>query len=175
MTVEQRRLCKDLVITPPHGRSQISKEEFLRQFPSSVQQGKLALPLLKEAYDAHSPEDLECALLIGFTFGFGPGHREILSNLIEADWHHSHEDIVEALDTLRSPDAVDALFRATQWIPKSLEYDEGRALAVKAIWALGKIPGCESQAKLEMVARSDDPVVRETALEQLDRRQHQAP
>jgi hypothetical protein len=67
-------------------------------------------------------------------------------------------------------DTVGALFRATQWIPKSLEYDDARALAVKAIWALGKIPGPEAEAKLETLARSENTILRQNAVEQLERR-----
>ncbi|MFD5103330.1 hypothetical protein [Streptomyces albidochromogenes] len=34
---------------------------------------------------------------------------------------------------------------ATRWIPEYLDFDEFRALAVKAIWALGAIPGPEAR------------------------------
>lgn len=125
---------------------------------------------LEEGYKSQSAEDLQCALITGFTFGFGPEHTEILRQLVEVDWHHSHEDVVSALDELRTPDAVEALFRATQRIPKSLEYDDSRALAVKAVWALGKIPGTEAETKLKTLARSDNAILRKTAIEQLERR-----
>jgi hypothetical protein len=170
MTAEQRKLCRDLVITPPRGVSQISKDEFLRQAPTLVEHGKLALKPLEEAYRAQNADDLQCALIIGHTFGFGPEHREILCSLVDVDWHHSHEDVVAALDGLRSPEAVEALFHATQWIPKSLEHDDSRALAVKAIWALGKIPGTEAEAKLETLAHSDNAILKRTVAEQLERR-----
>ena len=79
----------------------------------------------------------------------------------------------EASDGLRTPDAVEALFGATQWIP-TLEYDDSRALAVKAIWALGKIPGAEAENKLETLARSGDDILQKTAAEQLERRREGA-
>jgi hypothetical protein len=170
MTPEQRKLCRELVITPPRGVSQISKEEFLRQFPSSVEHGKLASRLLEDAYRAQDGEDLECALTLGFTFGFAPEHKDVLRRLVEAEWHVRHEDVVSALQTWPTADTVEALFRATQWIPKSLEYDDSRALAVKAIWALGKVPGTEAETKLEALARSDNAILRKTAEEQLERR-----
>ena len=93
---------------------------------------------------------------------------------IEADWHVRHEDVVSALDKLRSPETVEVLFRATQWIPKSLEYDDSRALAVKAIWALGKIPGTEAETKLETLARFENTILRQNAVEQLERRRKAA-
>src|SRR5437588_504917 len=131
MTAEQRKLSRGL-ITHPDGLRQISREQFLRRFPSAVEHGKLALRLLEEAYRAQSAEDLLCALVIGSTFGFGPEHSDVLGRLIDADWHTSHENVVSALDRLRTRDAVRALFRATQWIPEYLNFDQSRALAVNA-------------------------------------------
>src|ERR1043166_363356 len=163
MTREERRLCQSLIITPLRGERAISKEEFLHQFPSSIEQGQLALRLLEDVYKGRNAEDLKCALVIGNAFGFGPQHTDILARLIDAEWHVSHEDVVSALDGLRTPSAVKPLFRATQWIPGYLDFDESRALAVKAIWALGNIPGAESEKKLDLLARSDDPIVRENA------------
>lgn len=115
-------------------------------------------------------EELQCALIVGHTFGFAPEHTEILCRLIEADWHFSHEDVVSALDALQTADAVPALFRATQWTPEYLKFDENRGLAVKAIWALGKIPGSEAARNLEALTRSDVAILRKAATEQLERR-----
>ncbi|MHB1530016.1 MAG: HEAT repeat domain-containing protein [Acidiferrobacteraceae bacterium] len=164
-----------------NGLRAITNEDFLRRFPSAVEQGRLALRWLEEAYKARSAEDLQYALIVGFGFGFGPEHLDILCRLVEVDWLYSHEDVVSALDGLRTHhaglrthDVVEALFRATQWIPKSLEYDDFRALAVKAIWALGNIPGPEAEAKLETLARSDHAILRKNAVKQLGLR-HQAP
>ena len=169
MTNEERELCHALMISPLPGSKPISKEEFLRRFPSGIEQGKLALGLLDEAYKGQNNEDLHCALLIGFKFGFAPNHADILCRLVGADWHLCHEDVVSALDALRDPDAVEALFHATQWIPNYLDYDEYRALAVKAIWALGNLGGPEAERKLQTLSHSDNPILRENALSQLKR------
>ncbi|MHB8414484.1 MAG: hypothetical protein ACYDB1_03735 [Acidiferrobacteraceae bacterium] len=182
MTPEERKLCQAFIAQPRSLRiPTITKEEFLRQFPSAVEHGRLALRWLEEAYQARNAEDLFCALLVGGNFGFGPEHLDILCRLVEVDWHYSHEDVVSVLDGLRTHnvglrthDVVEALFRATQWIPKSLEYDDCRALAVKAIWALGKIPGPEAEAKLETLARSDNAILSKNAIKQLGLRR-QAP
>lgn len=169
MTEEQRKLCRDLIIQPD-GRSRIAKEEFLHRFSSAVEHGRLALKWLQEAYETRDADDLSCALIVGGTFGFAPEHKDILCRLIDEDWHYSHEDVVSALKAWPTPDTVEALFRATQWIPKSLEYDDSRALAVKAIWTLGKIPGTEAETKLETLAHSENTILRKNAVEQLERR-----
>jgi len=173
MTEEQRKLCRDLIIFP-NGQSRITKEEFLRRFPLAVEHGRLAFKWLQEAYETRSADDLSCAFVIGGAFGYVPEHKDILRRLIDEDWHNCHEEVVSALQNWPTPDSVDALFRATQWIPKSLEYDDARALAVKAIWALGKIPGPEAEAKLEMLARSENTILRQNAVEQLERRRNAA-
>ena len=170
MTPKQRELCRHLVITPPRGVSQIAKEEFLELFPLSVEQGKVALSLLQDAYRTQDAEDLKCVLIVGAAFGFGPEHADVLCRLVEADWHFSHEDVVSALGELRTPAAMGALFHATQWIPGYLDFDESRALASKAIWALGKMSGGEAEEKLKVLTRSDDPNLQEKATEQLRRR-----
>jgi hypothetical protein len=169
MTPEQRALCYDLLVTPPDGTRRISTEEFARRFPSSVQDGKLALELLEAANKARKAEDLQCVLIVGFTFGFSRQHRDILVHLANVDWHHSHEDIVSSLENWPTAETVEALFQATQWIPKYLEFDDSRALAVKAIWAIGKIQGVLAEEKLVELARSRDPVVRTNAQKQLER------
>jgi hypothetical protein len=173
MTEEQRQVCRDLIIFP-NRRNTITKEEFLRRFPSAVEGGKSALKWLREAYEARNADDLSYALIIGGAFGYGPEHKDILSKLIDEDWHYSHEEVVTALKRWPTPDTVDALFRATQWVPKSLEYDDARALAVKAIWALGAIPGPEAEAKLEILKHSENPILKKNAEEQLKRRQSAA-
>jgi hypothetical protein len=71
MTEEQRKLCRDLIIFPD-GRRRITREEFLRQFPSAVERGRLALKWLQEAYETRNADDLSYALIVGGNFGFAP-------------------------------------------------------------------------------------------------------
>ncbi|PTX97670.1 hypothetical protein DB354_05135 [Opitutus sp. ER46] len=113
---------------------------------------------------------MQCVLIVGHAFGFAADQVGVLSRLLEADWHVSHEDVVSALDKLRSPAAVSALVRATEWIPEYLNYDDSRALAGKAIWALGKVPGGEAESALRKLAASNESVIRDAALQQLERR-----
>jgi hypothetical protein len=51
-----------------------------------------------------------------------------------------------------------------------LDFDESRALAVKAIWALGGIEGSEADAALKEVMSNPDPILVAAAEEQLKRR-----
>ncbi|MBB2749926.1 UNVERIFIED_ORG: HEAT repeat protein [Rhizobium aethiopicum] len=63
----------------------------------------------------------------------------LLLQLLQEGWHFKHEDVVSALADLKAPEAVEALYKVTYWVPSYLEFDDARALAVKAIWALGAI------------------------------------
>lgn len=159
MTPEQRTLCDCLIITPPNGKPRISEEEFLVRFPSSVENGKLAVGLLEKAYKEQNGEDLECVLLIGFTFGFAPKHVGLLCHILEARWHYSHENIVGALQDLRDSSAVDALERTAHAHHEYLDYDEVFGLARKCTWALADIGTTEAQQALTRIAASDNSLI----------------
>ncbi len=78
---------------------------------------------------------------------------------------------MSALGQLRAPAAVDALYHAAWWVPDYLDFDESRALAVKAIWALGGTPGDEAEQALKQLVSAEDEIVREVGRAQLDRRE----
>jgi hypothetical protein len=168
MTPEQKSLVMALVIVP--GREpRITSEEFLYRF--GADDGKLlGLQLLRDALGRCDRDDVELALIVCFTFGFTEDHLPTLLGLASAEWHVCHEDVITALGSLNSPAAVNALYQATQWIPSYLDYDETRALAVKAIRALGRIPGVEAERALRRLVDSDDSIISERAKRELARR-----
>jgi len=165
---EQRKSIMALVIVPGRERAG-SPEQVLQQFGTDDGQA-LGLDLLRDAACRQDQLDVELALVVCFTFGFTAGHLDPLIQLAGEDWHFAHEDVVEGLDTLRSPQAVDALERAAWWVPPYLEFDEYRALARKAVWALGAIPGPEARQALTGLLDAEDSIVREGARAQLARR-----
>ena len=169
MTPEDRAAVMSLAVVPGRDR-QGSPEGVLRHFGAA--DGKaLGLSLLRDAVDRRDGLDVEMALIVCATFGFTEDHLGLLVRLASADWHHKHEDVVSALGWLRSPAAVEALYHAAWWVPAYLDFDESRALAVKAIWALGGTPGPEAEHALKQLLSAEDDVVREAARAQLDRRE----
>ena len=66
--------------------------------------------------------------------------------------------------------AAFALFFATQWVPEYLEFDDARALAKKALWAFGSIPGERALCLLKLLAKWEDLLIREIAETVLERR-----
>ncbi len=105
-----------------------------------------------------------------FTFGITMDHLSLLIQLESADWHRRHEDVVNALAELKSPEAVSALYHAAWWIPDYLGFDDTRALARKAIWALGATPGAEAEQALKRLESVGSEYLREKAQQQLARR-----
>lgn len=63
---------------------------------------------LESAIGARDPESVESAINQAFPV-LHPIHVPALILLAEASWHQRHEDVVKALQELRSPDAVGAL------------------------------------------------------------------
>jgi len=125
---------------------------------------------IENAIETRDADDLERGLILGFWFGFAHEAASPLRAVIKDTWHHSHEDVVWALDhELRDSDNVEALYQATQIVPQYLEFDDARALAVKAIWALGNLGTVSAQSKLIELAGSTNEVIRSNAVQQLQR------
>ncbi|MFI6713632.1 HEAT repeat domain-containing protein [Nonomuraea sp. NPDC050478] len=172
MTPEQREAVAGLLIMPGEGRK-VTPERVLSLF--NTDDGKIpVLALLDEAIARRDADELGLSLLAGFTFGFSHDCIEPLVRLCNEDWHQSHEDIVDALDGFHSAKAVHALHQVTQWVPEYLEWDDARALATKAIWALGKIPGPQAGEALVRLLNSDSEILREAAQGQVERRAAEA-
>lgn len=168
VTPEQRQSIMSMVIVPGRDRAG-SPDDVLRQFEADDGQA-LGLDLLWDAARRRDAVDVELALVVCFAFGFTMGHLGLLIELARADWHHSHENVVTGLARLRSPEAAGALEHAARWVPQYLGFDDSRALARKAIRALGAIPGPEARQALTGLLDSGSHIVREGAESQLARR-----
>ncbi|MFI6777031.1 hypothetical protein [Nocardia sp. NPDC050412] len=170
MTPEDDKVILGLVYSPANPTRVGSPEEVLRHFGASDGR-ELGLKLLKEAIESRDADGVELALIVSSEFGLTMDYLDTLLQLSSADWHYMHEAVVSLLGQLRTPTAVVALYRAAVWIPDYLDYDDNRALATKAIWALGGTPGLEAEAALVRLGDSDSQIVRQGAEAQLKRRQ----
>jgi HEAT repeat protein len=169
MTPEEQDLVMGLVLVPGRGRAR-TLDEVLAHFGES-DGGALAFRLLRNAMERRDADDVEMALIVkAAADASGEEFLEPLIELSRADWHRRHEDVVSMLGKLRSPKTVPALVEATRWVPEYLDFDECRALAVKAIWALGGIPGAEAREALEGLRDAENEIIRENAVKQLARR-----
>jgi len=167
ITREQWGVLLGLVHYP--GRPPTSTaEDVLRCFGAS-DGVSLGLHLLERAVAKRGAEDVEGALLVCNRFGFTPEHLPLLLELASTEWHHSHEDVVWYLGDYQGPEVVNALIRATEWIPEYLRFDESRALARKAVRGLGRQPDEKARDALLRLAASDHEIIRTDALKQLER------
>jgi len=166
MNEQEKRIVFDLFL------HRISEDEFLRHFRIRRADGsKFALGVLEEAYRAKDSVSVEAGLGLGFTFGMSADYFDILVKLSEAEWHIRHEDVVTALSELRDSRTVEALYQAALRRHPYLDYDDCRALAVKAIWGLGNLGEAAADEKLRVLAKSDDAILRYEAEKQLQRKQ----
>ena len=104
-----------------------------------------------------------------------PIHVPALILLAEAPWHQRHEDVVHALQLLRSPVAVGALERAAFSTHEYLAYDHNYALARKCTWALADIGTPEAQQALARIANCDDLTIAGYAKKRLDNWKEELP
>ncbi|MBZ3905473.1 HEAT repeat domain-containing protein [Streptomyces griseiscabiei] len=169
MTPEEQDLIMGLAFVPGVGRTR-TLDEVLAHFGES-DGGALALRLLRDAMERRDADDVEMALLLHAAADAPVGEfMEPLIEMFPAEWHREHEDIVSMLGRLRAPRTVPTLVLATRWVPERLDFDDCRALAVKAIWALGGIPGPEAREALEGLRDDENEIIRENAVKQLARR-----
>jgi hypothetical protein len=134
---------------------------------------------LKTAINDRDGDAVEFALFTGFYFPvfgemefdseFSNNLAFILCELIEEDWHHSHEDIASIFQDCKTVMAIEPLYRTALRKFDYLDYDEAYALAVKCIWALGDIDTPESMEKIRLLISSDNPIIRKNAINQLRR------
>ena len=150
------------------------KRKFLKDFTVDVTKNpQYALQLLETAYNEKNADDVELSMdIIGMFDLFSKEYPKeyicLLLKLLEADWHHEHENIVWIFQQeLKISEAVNPLYETALKQFEYLEYDEFFALAVKCIWALGAIKTKEAIEKLELLARSDNKIIKKNALNQL--------
>jgi hypothetical protein len=124
---------------------------------------------LHSAIEAKDGERVELALDECFRAGFTREHVPALVGLLGQTWHSRHEDVVLALQGLKDPRAVDALYVEAHASYEYLDYDDTYGLARKCAWALADIGTPEAKARLEALAREDNKLVAGYARKRLAR------
>jgi HEAT repeat protein len=133
-----------------------------------------AVELLEIAIRKRSPELAESAVFRAFSV-LHPVHAPALILLAEAPWHQRHEDVVRALQQLRSPDAIGPLERTTFSTHDYLAYDEDFGLARKCTWALADIGTPAAHEALTRLASCKNPTIAGYAKKRLDNWEKELP
>ncbi|WP_312429675.1 hypothetical protein [Lacrimispora sp.] len=176
MTVQEKSSIQKLMqmtfVIQDKSKVDLIKKEFIKDFAVDVTKDpSYIIRLLEMAFGEQNAIDVESALYVGFAFNlFTKDFANVLCKLIEANWHFQHENIASILKQLKCPDTVDSLFKAALLRLKYLEYSDVSPLAVKCIWALGDINTRESRKKLELLAQSENQIIKDNAIMQLSRK-----
>lgn len=152
-----------------HGKPRLEPGEFLRRW-GAADGVELGYELLAAAIRDRNGDDAARALIVVSAFGKSWRLLPLLLDLATAEWHERHEDVVWELAGYRTPDAIDVLVHAVEWVPDYLDYDEARALAVKALWGLAAIVDQRAEDALVRFAGSEVAVIAENAQQLLERR-----
>jgi hypothetical protein len=123
---------------------------------------------LESAIREQSADLVETAVYQAFKIGLHAIYVPSLVLLAEAGWHLRQEDVVRALQQIRSPDAIGVLERTAFSIHAHLAYDETFGLARKCTWALADIGTPDAQQALTRLANCDNAVIAGYARKRLD-------
>ena len=130
---------------------------------------------LAAAIAARDAEAFEDALTHAYRAGLPSTLSELLGEALLMDWHTRHEDVASALQQLKDPKTVDALFTAATATHAYLDYDEFFGLARKCTWALADIGTPQAKDHLRTLAKSTNELIAGYAQKRLDRWDAEAP
>jgi hypothetical protein len=148
-----------------------AREDFLDDYWDQFPEGRLlrfkkeTLSLLKDTLKEKKEDSLANVLGIIYVDGADSDYTDTLLALLDEHWHIDHENIVSILELIKDPKSVDKLYEAAVNVPDD---DEMRALAKKCIRAFNTINTPEAIEKLKLLSNSDDPIIKENAVFQLE-------
>ena len=127
------------------------------------------LRMLEAAAAAPQTDTVEEAITAGHRIGLHSNFVPPLLTLLRSRDHFRHEDIVAALQSIKDPRAIDALFEAASVRLPYLDYDEFFGLARKCTWALADIGTKEAKTRLEQLTSSKNLLIADYAKKRVDR------
>jgi hypothetical protein len=142
-------------------------DNYWDQFPKEkrLQFKEQTLSLLKNNTTNKNEKGLAHTLAVICNDGADRDYTDILLHLLDEKWHTFEEDIISILELIKDPKSVEKLYEVALDVP---DYDDMRAIAKKCMWALSAINTPEAVQKLKMLAKVDDPIIKENAGFQLD-------
>ncbi len=165
MNSKEKELIKNFIL------GNLSRDTFIKLYPVNLAENKnYILDGLENAFDEKNPENVEYFIsLISFdeNWNITPKYVDVFCKLLLESWHYQHENLVSLLQGLKNPNTVDCLFKVALNKPEYMDYDDTYSLARKCIHALGDINTDYAREKLQMLAQSNVPIIKEKAEKQL--------
>jgi hypothetical protein len=114
------------------------------------------LERLKMAESCGKSDPVCDAMSAVWKHGLTPDYVSSLITLLGKPWHEVHEDIVNALQRLKEPRSVEALFEVASYVFAYRDYDDTDGLARKCTWALADIGTEAAKNKLELLSHHEN-------------------
>lgn len=111
------------------------------------------------AIQAEDADAFELAVRSAFAAGLPRDLADLFTDALLMLWHTRHEDLVSALQKMKYPASVEALFAAATTKHAYLECDEFFGLARKCTWALADIGTPLARARLDELAANSNPTI----------------
>ena len=146
----------------------LPEAEFLRQRGWSASDARRrGLSLLDASLTSRDPDDVFFGNYLIGHFGAEEVPLGTLHALLRADWHRSHEDLVQILSKRGDPESAVPLFEAATARYNYLDYDDSFTLGRKSIFALARLGTEAAQELLRRLASCGNLVLESCAREQL--------
>lgn len=123
---------------------------------------------LKKAILEQDPALVETAIFQIHKSNYEKEYIPLLIELLDADWHVRHEDIVLAFQDFKDNDSTAILLKTAKRKFEYLDYDNSYALARKCTWALAEIATIESKNALLEISQMPDNTIANFAIKRLD-------
>ncbi|MDV7696783.1 hypothetical protein N6B72_07620 [Chryseobacterium soli] len=154
-------------------KNEISKESFINKYEEKEKKSineTYIKELIKRARKNKDAGDIEEVVVLIYSGDFNNDqYIEELCGVILESWHFKHEDIVQILHKLKDPSTVDFLYKVSEMHFDYLDYDDTYQLARKCIKALATIRSANAIKKLQILLKSDNPIISEYAKKELDK------
>ncbi|MCJ8313395.1 MAG: hypothetical protein MJK11_10565 [Pseudomonadales bacterium] len=122
---------------------------------------------LKKSMNTGNPDQLEDALNCAWKSGMKIKYVDCLNKMLLLPWHYCHEDIVNALQELKSPSSVDVLFETATIKYKYLDFDDEFSLSRKCTWALADIATLDAKSRLIALSNNKNPYISKYAIKRI--------
>jgi hypothetical protein len=117
------------------------------------------LTLLTRATRERDATGVDWALKLCIRFGVSSAFRDVLIEVLRAEWHTEQEDAVDILAGFREAAVVPVLFEVAQRRYPNRGWDDGRALERKCMFALRDMGRKDAVERLIDLTSSSDPFI----------------